>query len=236
MGVGYARPYGPSRDAPRAVAKKKALAHQSADRAGKGRILNEWVELTGWYRDDARAAARDVLTLKVGETPKQADADLWAGRDEGADEVLGSASGRPGSVSRRCCWCRCCWCRCCAAVQYFIGRRTPARPRVPSATTPQCCPTWGRDAVKWQACLNERRRLHHLPPTASTASPSRCSTRHPPGLTAASLARLPRPLGLELRGRRKRGANSVPVGPPNDMVATREPSLDASPVYRPELL
>jgi methionyl-tRNA formyltransferase len=126
----------------------------------------------------------------------------------------------------------------------FIGARTRARARYALGYHPSLLPLHrGRDAVKWQARLNERvvgGSIYHL--TNRVDGGPLAAQRHvivPAGLTASRLWRTHlAPLGLDMlvEAAGMAGRGDVPVRPQDDRLATWEPSFDSAPVHRPELL
>jgi hypothetical protein len=83
----------------RTVTKKLATRYQRATRAEKSVVLDELVGLTGWHRDDARAALREAGTLPPIDGPEGHRHPGGGGR---------SCGGRPAGASPRCWppWCR----------------------------------------------------------------------------------------------------------------------------------
>lgn len=126
----------------------------------------------------------------------------------------------------------------------FIGVRTRARAKYALGYHPSLLPLHrGRDAVKWQARMNERvvgGSVYHL--TNRVDGGPIALQRHvivEPGIEASHLwSKHLFPLGIEMLAEAARlvDQDSVPLRPQDDDLATWEPSLDSAPLYRPELL
>jgi len=78
----------------KAVTKATATRYWSASKGAKAVILDELCATTGWHRDHARKALRQVLGPKRDQGPPAAAADLRrTGAGRGAEGVGGD--GRP---------------------------------------------------------------------------------------------------------------------------------------------
>jgi methionyl-tRNA formyltransferase len=129
----------------------------------------------------------------------------------------------------------------------FIGTRTRARAPLAIGYHPSLLPLHrGRDAVKWQARLNERTvggTLYHLTNRIDggpiAAQEFRIIPNHTDHRTLwrNHLA----PLGLHMIENlanviRTHGPEAIPRHPQDDTLATWEPAITGEPLHRPELL
>lgn len=133
----------------------------------------------------------------------------------------------------------------CAHSHDFISRQTRAAARLGAVGYhPSLLPLHrGRDAVRWAVRLRERVTggtvfwLSDQVDAGPVAAQAYCFVR--PGDTAADLWRRElRPMGLRLIGRvlDDLGAGRIVSVPQDEALATWEPSLDAAPLYRPDLI
>jgi methionyl-tRNA formyltransferase len=126
----------------------------------------------------------------------------------------------------------------------FIGVRTRARAKYALGYHPSLLPLHrGRDAVKWQARMNERvvgGSIYHL--TNRVDGGPLALQRHviveSPIKASYLWSEYLFPLGIEMLSEVAAlvDADKVPLRPQNDKLATWEPSLNSQPLYRPELL
>lgn len=128
----------------------------------------------------------------------------------------------------------------------FVGRRTRAQARVALGYHPSLLPLHrGRDAVKWQARNRERvvgGTVFHLSDRVDGGPIAWQEYRVvDPEMGASALWRdVLAPLGRAMLRQAAEAVggrvDAIPYRPQDDRLATWEPSLDAHPLYRPELL
>lgn len=127
----------------------------------------------------------------------------------------------------------------------FIGRLTRARAKAAIGYHPSLLPLHrGRDAIKWQARLGERvtgGTIYHLTDRIDGGPIAfQQHTIIPPGIDHHTLWHNHLfPLGIQLitqTANHWQKHQTLPTHPQNDNHATWEPSLNAQPLHRPELL
>ena len=80
----------------KAVTKAIATRYRRADRAGKGRILDELCATTGWHRNHARKALGQALQGADRQTTRSSPTQVRTGCRCGAGVLLGGAGHAGG--------------------------------------------------------------------------------------------------------------------------------------------